>query len=262
MAGKQLQAQEPVAASALRLELVLKPGQSEEQQLAQEVMEGVADSAVTSFVFSRSAWKGADLTHCMGQLRTQVQAVNNGDMKQLEGMLVGQASALASIFHECVRRAGQNMGEHPKAMEQYMRLGLKAQSQCRTTIESLAEIKSPRSVAFVRQANIAQGHQQVNNGVAAQFPGTQAEGTAFQPNELLEVISGERVDAGTTRDAARGNPAMETVGAVNGAAHGGRKSGRKSQRLEGRGALDAAGVGPDAQGAPGMAGITLRKCDV
>jgi hypothetical protein len=41
----------------------------------------------------------------------------------------------------------------------------KPQAQCRATIEALAEIKNPRPVAFVKQANIAQGPQQVNNRI-------------------------------------------------------------------------------------------------
>jgi hypothetical protein len=36
-------------------------------------------------------------------------------------------------------------------------LALKAQSQCRATLETLAAIKNPQPVAFVRQANIAHG---------------------------------------------------------------------------------------------------------
>ena len=43
-----------------------------------------------------------------------------------------------------------------------MRLALKAQGQCRATLETLATIKNP-PVVFARQANIAQGPQQVNN---------------------------------------------------------------------------------------------------
>ena len=43
-----------------------------------------------------------------------------------------------------------------------MRLALKAQSQCRTTIETLTILKNPTTI-FARQANIAQGSQQVNN---------------------------------------------------------------------------------------------------
>ena len=59
-------------------------------------------------------------------------------------------------------------GEHREylpAAETYLRLALKAQAQCRATVEALAEIKNPRPVAFVKQANIAQGPQQVNNRI-------------------------------------------------------------------------------------------------
>jgi hypothetical protein len=48
-----------------------------------------------------------------------------------------------------------------------MRLALKAQSQCRATIETLAEIKNPQPVAFVQQADVAHGPQQINNGPTA-----------------------------------------------------------------------------------------------
>ena len=48
--------------------------------------------------------------------------------------------------------------------ETYMRMALKAQSQCRATLKTLANIKNP-PVVFARQANIAQGPQQVNNGM-------------------------------------------------------------------------------------------------
>ena len=50
----------------------------------------------------------------------------------------------------------------------YLRLALKAQSQCRATLATLAAVKNPQPVAFVRQANIAHGPQQVNNAAAAE----------------------------------------------------------------------------------------------
>ena len=77
----------------------------------------------------------------------------------------------------------------------YMRLALKAQGQCRATLETLANIKNPRPVAFVQQANIAHGPQQVNNGMApSQGEPAQATKNAFEPNELLEQQHGERLD--------------------------------------------------------------------
>ena len=40
---------------------------------------------------------------------------------------------------------------------------MRAQGQCRATLQTLGELKNPRQVAFVKQANIANGYQQVNN---------------------------------------------------------------------------------------------------
>jgi hypothetical protein len=42
-------------------------------------------------------------------------------------------------------------------------IAFRAQSQCRATLATLAAIKNPTSEAFVNQANIAHGPQQVNN---------------------------------------------------------------------------------------------------
>jgi len=59
-----------------------------------------------------------------------------------------------------------------------MRLALRAQSQCRATLETLAVIKNPTTVAYVRQANIANGPQQVNNA-----PQTAREVSGAQEHE-------------------------------------------------------------------------------
>lgn len=67
------------------------------------------------------------------------------------------------IFNEIARRAALNMGEHLQATDKYMRLAMKAQGQCRATLQTLGELKNPRQMAFVKQANIANGYQQVNN---------------------------------------------------------------------------------------------------
>lgn len=99
-------------------------------------------------------------------LRDQTRAVTQeGDMRAPEAMLYGQAVALQTIFTSLSRRAALNVGEYMNAAERYLRLALKAQAQCRATLETLHEMKNPRPVAFVQQANIAHGPQQVNNGL-------------------------------------------------------------------------------------------------
>jgi len=76
-------------------------------------------------------------------LRTSGKAVNKGDLSAAENMLQAQAIALDAIFAEMARRSAVNMGEFLDATDRYIRLALKAQSQCRATVETLAVIKNP-----------------------------------------------------------------------------------------------------------------------
>jgi hypothetical protein len=134
------------------------------------------------------------------------RVVDSGDRRGMEEMLAGQASALQAIFVNFAGRAAN--AQYIPQMEAYLRLAMKAQNQCRMTLETLAAIKNP-PVVYARQANIANGPQQVNNGVvptAPTFANTQ--------NEQLEAQHGERLDFGTAGQAGNGDPAVATVGAV------------------------------------------------
>ena len=123
---------------------------------------------------------------------------------------MGQAQALQAIFMNLSRRSIKQ--EHMKNMETFLRLALKAQGQCRATIETLTAIKNP-PVIYAKQANISNGHQQINNGIPA--PATQAENIKNQQNELLEHTHGERLDTRTTNKASGIDTDMEAVGKVN-----------------------------------------------
>lgn len=150
-----------------------------------------------------------DVVGLIEALGDKVHKIQDGDMKPVEAMLYGQAQALQAIFTNMARRSAINAGEYINASETYMKLALKAQSQCRATLETLAIVKNP--MPYIRQANIANGPQQVNNA-------THAKQLESQPNELLEDASHERLDTGTTPAATRCNPAVETVAAVHRAA--------------------------------------------
>ena len=98
--------------------------------------------------------------------------------------------------------------------ERLLRLGLKAQSQSRATLETLATIKNPPTV-FARQANVAHGPQQVNNLMAVESPSRARAGDSESaPNKLLEC-NGERLDDGTTHATGAGHQTLATVGTVN-----------------------------------------------
>lgn len=141
------------------------------------------------------------------ELGRQTTAINRGDMTRAEGMLVSQAHTLDALFVHLAGRAlsSKNMS----GLESYMRLALKAQNQARATLQTLGELKAPKQVAFVKQANI--GNQvQVNNGIQEKPARTRK--IKNTQNELLEVEHGERLDTRATSTAGGADPAMATLG--------------------------------------------------
>ncbi len=167
-----------------------------------------------------------DFWQVAGALRDDMRTMAEGDAGEIEQMLLAQAKALQAIFCDLAcRAASQDQMRH---LEMYLRLGLKAQSQSRATLEALGELRNPRQVAFVRQANIAHGAQQVNNGSAsvpeappAAEACAPAKNSETAPSELLvEMQDGERLDFSATRKAGAGDSDVAPVGALDRAAYG------------------------------------------
>ena len=107
-------------------------------------------------------------------------------------MLTAQAHTLNAIFNRMAMAARNNFDKPLEAADACMKLALRAQSQCRATLETLAVIRNP-PVVYAKQANISHGHQQVNNGPPAP-PSAQALALENPPNELLGGTSGQRMD--------------------------------------------------------------------
>ncbi len=146
------------------------------------------------------------------ELSAQVAAVNGNDLTRAEGMLIAQAHTLDALFNKLARITHEQ--EYLRQYETYLRLALKAQSQCRATLETLSAIKNP-PVVFAKQANIAGGHQQVNNSVAQPGNPSRARETEKEQCKLLEKQDGERLDTGTASTAGGDDSSLETVGAIN-----------------------------------------------
>ena len=202
----------------LKLELTRDETKTTKQQMTEAMLDSSVRGAEMAALYSVSGgWKGVGLTEAVQILEERTRKVNAGDLKDLEGTLVAQSAALNSIFLEMARRAQLNMGTHLDATERYLKLALKAQSQCRTTIETLALVKNPP--VYARQAIINNGgQQQVNNGVPAD-PERSARARAHEQKskqtELLEASHGQRMDTRTKSKARRGNQTMEAVGEVH-----------------------------------------------
>lgn len=152
-----------------------------------------------------------DLVEVSEKMREHAQAVNDGDLSQAEAMLMNQAQALQAMFVNLAERANGQTGL--AQIQTMMGLALKAQSQCRATLQTLVDVKYPRQATFIKQANIA-NQQQINNGTPPTGEPSREEKT-IPSNELLEDQHGKRMDTGKTSAASGADPQLETVGAVH-----------------------------------------------
>ena len=140
-------------------------------------------------------------------LSAETAAANDGDLGRGEAMLTAQAHTLDAIFNNLARRAVNS--EYMNNLDTYLKLALRAQSQCRATWEALSAIKNPPMMGYVQQANIAHGHQQVNNGPS------RAGEIEIDQNKVLEQNDGERLDTRTASAAGGVDSSVETVEALD-----------------------------------------------
>lgn len=155
-----------------------------------------------------------DFVGAVSRLVEEGKRIQNGNLVYIERMLLIQAQTLDTIFNNLACRA--SLTDSIYSLESLMRLALKAQSQCRATLESLANIKNPPQVAFVKQANI--GHnQQVNNNVTAEVALRAEEIKKPQTQLMEEEVNDKRLDIGTKVKASNFDKELAPVGEINGA---------------------------------------------
>jgi hypothetical protein len=182
---------------------------------ARQTLQPSINAAVVMMAYQGNiVGKDVDLEELVGGLLNSFEAVKEGDMSGLEAMLVGQATALQSLFTSLTRRAQVQTSQ--RNLEAFLGLALKAQAQSRATIQAVVELKYPKQVAFVRQANISHGPQQINNGLDS-GTATRTEENQTQQTKLLARQSdgSTYLDTGATTAAGRSHTALETVEAVH-----------------------------------------------
>jgi hypothetical protein len=199
---------------AQKLEIPFKEGMDYLQAVSEQVHDPTSKAAVISNRVVKPELGELDLMATIRTLRAQVAEVQAGDMSQADRMLVAQAYTLDAIFSECLRMWLANQFTHHGVGQEYLKMAFKAQGQARCTWESLSKIKNPASPTFVRQANIANGPQQVNNGVSdsttpASAP-TPVREIENQPNELMGECN--VLDTRAPEAAVAGDTAMGSVG--------------------------------------------------
>lgn len=148
-----------------RPEVKLQPieGKSKAETVAISFRMPEIQAAAALSTFDEQRTGKRDIVAIADALSDQVDAViNDNDLSRCEALLVCQAHTLDAVVSTFLDKAQR--AEYLPQMETYARLGLKAQAQCRATVTALAQMKRPSTTAFVKQANIANGPQQVNNG--------------------------------------------------------------------------------------------------
>ena len=189
------------------------PDETDAAAVARTILRPSVGAAITTKAFSHVIGADLEIPALVDALSEQCAKASRGDLARAEALLTVQAHTLDAIFNRLAIRAADNIGHYPETVERYLKLALRAQSQCRATLEALAVIKNP-PVVFARQANIAHGPQQVNNG---NDTSTRAGAREIQsaPSKLLEQTHGQRLDTGATGEAVGSDSAMATVGAIH-----------------------------------------------
>jgi hypothetical protein len=82
--------------------------------------------------------------------------VKSGNLEDLEAILVNQVYVLNGLFNQLVIQGKASLTEpavmrslpnHPKTM---LNVALKAQTQCRATVQTINELKNPKKTTFIK----------------------------------------------------------------------------------------------------------------
>lgn len=150
----------------------LEPEPEKEVKVAFNTAKLMADSSVAAMgslmnIHQKNPnWKAVDCPSLVDVLKEQNARIASGDTTDAESMLMNQSVVLEQAFTALLTRAFNNSGA---ALENYLVLALRCQNQARSSLETLGRLKHP--TVITKQMNVAQGHQQINNGFAhAQEP--------------------------------------------------------------------------------------------
>ncbi len=170
------------------------------QAFARELLQPTLKGAAAASAYTDKMFGGALELPGLGDYADHIEKVTaqaaNGDVAMASKILAAQAITLDGMFAELARRAAINMGEYATASERYGRLALKAQSNCRATLEALAKLHQPREQT-VRHVHVTEGGQAIvanqfhhhaggaKNGKSDDQPHAPARGTAGNGPPML-----------------------------------------------------------------------------
>jgi hypothetical protein len=145
-------------------------------------------------------------------IRKQEEEIKQGNLEHIERYLYSQAIALNALFDRMLNQLAN--ADYTSQIQLSGMLALKAQAQCRATLATLAQIKNPDQVTFVRQ-NIQQQNNAINQQVNPSTMNDISPKSHNPANELLTEVPNETLDFRGTAKTIATHPTMETVEAIN-----------------------------------------------
>jgi hypothetical protein len=145
---------------------IVNDGSPPSMQIARNFLSPVSLNTITAETFIDHTT--LDLNAAIKVVRERAEKVVKGDTSEMETTLVGNIAALDAIFGTMAVYAQAHLKANKlPQFEMLMRVAFRAQSQLRTSIDSLAELKNPKPI-FAKTLNVANGNQQVNSTTGPQ----------------------------------------------------------------------------------------------
>ncbi len=146
------------------LQVDARPGESDAAAMVRTLLEPNLRHAISASDFGEKALGysqiGIDFREHYHHLQAAAEKAEAGDLSICSRLLAAQALTLDNMFTELARRAALNLGEYLDTSERYGRLALKAQANCRSTLEALAKLHQPREQT-VRHVHVNEGGQAI-----------------------------------------------------------------------------------------------------
>lgn len=156
----------PVAPSTAKEALDIRQGRDEttERAAARSILAPAFRHAVAASQILKPQYGSIPGKPGYGDYADEISATGDaaerGELAFASRLLAAQAVTLDNVFTEMTRRMALNMGEYLGATETYARVAMKAQAQCRATLETLAKLHQPREQT-VRHVHVNDGGQAV-----------------------------------------------------------------------------------------------------
>lgn len=167
------------------------PTENDAQAIARLLLGPHLSHALAASCFGQkplgSKYKRLDIAEHVQRMHDITGKAEKGDLAMCSEMLAAQAVTLDNMFAELARRSAKNVDEYLEASERFGRLALKAQANCRATLEALAKLHQPREQT-VRHVHVNEGGQAI---VADQYnyhAGGSQNGKSVKQSHATEAV--------------------------------------------------------------------------